>query len=470
MKKKNLYLTLICLLLLKTVTAQISKEEFIKGQQDGYRFNTGTLQDILTNYLQVAAKNITTTNSSLQLKLNWFALNRMDSVQKYNNDNFLKTWRQRNGEFITSVGVDKNNNFNSFQFGVNYNFLDRRDGSKYTYDEVYSKPFHHEMIILLAAVDHAKPVVTVQLVDKITTWVATLYQNGQPVTDFKNKLDAALPGMLQHTSSDDAIVATLENQFKSDLADKKPLGSAMTQAIRGFADYVVVEILTVPLNAYIVGLGKTPLKYDNYVTPEQTADLVAFINQEVAQNAYFKDTLKLGAKTLTELNKSVVKDYESMVKFVGRQPLLTAGYLYSYGKGTLLSSHVGSINFLYGTGNLTTLKTGQIKASLTDTLNSNDPTGKLRNFKRNIVSLQVGYNQVLAMQKKVSVMELNGALELNSATSGYVSGTSRSKFYFDAYFRARLPSTPWLKFDLKWDPKDGNVLGFFDFTYNLDKP
>ncbi|RWY50087.1 hypothetical protein [Mucilaginibacter gilvus] len=470
MKQKVAYLILGFFLAVTTAAAQTPnpQDTLDKARINGYKFNTGTLQDILTNYLQVAAKNITSTNTSLQLKLNWFALNSMDSADKYNNINFLRTGWQRNGEFTTSVGVDKNNNFNSWQGGFTYNFLNRRDTSMAFYTKAYLRPFAEEDAIINAVVTQASPGVSVQLKPLLTAWLTGLYNNGQPIKEFKKQLGASVPDMFQHTSSDDAMANYLVTQFNNDLKARQPLGPAMTRRIQDFADYVAIEIVTGPLNAYIRSLGKTPLKYANYITPAQTTTLTTFIDQQVAQNAYLNGTLK--ATTLTELNKKVIADYNALVRYVGRQPLLTAGYLYTYGKGSMLSSHVGSINFLYGTGSWNTLKTGQIKASLTDTLNSNDPTGKLRNFKRNIVSLQVGYNQVLVMQKKVSVMELSGALELNNATSGYVSGTNKSKFYFDAFFRARLPSTPWLKFDLKWDPKDGNVLGFFDFTYNLDKP
>jgi hypothetical protein len=74
------------------------------------------------------------------------------------------------------------------------------------------------------------------------------------------------------------------------------------------------------------------------------------------------------------------------------------------------------------------------------------------------------------MQKKVSVMELNLGIEEDVALSGYTTAKDKSKFTFNAYFRARLPATPWLKLAIKYDPKAANVLGILDFAYNLDKP
>ncbi len=97
-----------------------------------------------------------------------------------------------------------------------------------------------------------------------------------------------------------------------------------------------------------------------------------------------------------------------------------------------------------------------------------DPTGKERTLNRNLLALQGGFNKVLLMQKKVSVMEINLGAEDDYATNGYTTANQINRFTFNAYFRTRLPATPWLKLTIKYDPKAANVLGLLDFTYNLD--
>lgn len=466
--KTFLFILLACGLFSVSVSfAQTPQDDVQKAMKEGGKSATGALQDVLNNYLQIAAKNVTSVNSGVQLKLNWFALNGMDSAQKYSNVNFKHTAWQRNGEFLSFVGVDKSNKFTSLQGGFNYNFLNRRDTTMAFYTQAYLRPYQEEGLIIAAAVARSAPDVAAQLEPKLTAWLKVLYQSPAPI-DFKTQLDAAMPGMFQHLPSDAAMAKYLEDQLLKDQAVHQPMGTEMQQRIKNFVAYEAVEILSGPLNTYIRTLGKTALAYPAYVTPAQATALVQFIDQQVAQNTFLNGTLK--ATSLTTLNKKVLADYQALVRYVGRQPLLTFSYLFTYGKSTILSSHVTGFTFLYGTGSWDTQKIGQVKLSLTDTLNSDDPTGKMRNFKRNIIAFQAGYNQVLAMQKKVSVMEVNGALELDRATGGYISKTDKTKFYFDANFRARLPSSPWLKFDLKWDPKDNNVFGFLDFTYNLDKP
>ncbi|GAA3990344.1 hypothetical protein GCM10022210_49920 [Mucilaginibacter dorajii] len=71
---------------------------------------------------------------------------------------------------------------------------------------------------------------------------------------------------------------------------------------------------------------------------------------------------------------------------------------------------------------------------------------------------------MLATQNKKPLLEINVAAEIdwatNWATKGYIIKTDDKRFYLDAYFRARLPTTPWLKFSLKYDPKGGMSLAF----------
>lgn len=450
-------------------TTPVPQDSIQKALVNGQKTATGAAKDILTNYLQVAAKNLLSNNSNLQLKLSYFALNGMDSVTKYNNANYLRTWWQRNLEFQTAVGVDKNNKFNSLKAGASYNVLNRRDVKMAYFNQVYSAPFAEEQNILNSALVQFLPLVQAPLNLAVTQHLNTLYAAGNSTDDLKGSIAAAIPGIFQGQSSDDAAVKYLQEQFNIEINNKarqRAMSAEMATRINRFVFLESAEIITGPLNEYIHSLGKTPLSYPHFLTAAQTMTIVSYIDAQVAANPMLHN---LGANTLTDLNKKVLSNYQEMANYIGRQPLGTFNYLYSYGKGSLSSSHQFGFTYLQGTGGIKTQKQGQIIASLTDTLTSDDPTGVNRNLKRNIISLQAGYNQVLAMREKVSVMEFNFALEQDWATSGYVYQTNKSKFYLDANFRARLPSTPWLKFNLKYAPKGGNVFGFFDFTYNLDK-
>jgi hypothetical protein len=466
----------IGLLLANRVSAQSSQDTITVNNavnsaiQEGRRASTAASQDVLSNYLQVVAKNLTSDKSGFQLKLNWFALNPMDSTLKYQNKNFIKSAWQRNGEFNFSGGLDKSNKFNSFTAGLTYNFLNRRDISMHSYKEAYYSYFSEEGHIINDVTTYLKPIVAATIEHKMDSLMNKMLIAGQQVSDLKTVINNDFPGVLPGQSSDNAQVKRLQDQLNADIADNKlsrsTLSTALLTKIREFSEYEAVEAIGGPLNAYISSLGQKPLNFPKFIASKQVDDVIKYIDDKVKNNAILHGSLE--ANTLIEVNKKVQDKYEQLIKYVSRQPLLTFGYLYTYGTGTTLSSHVGGFTYLQGIGSVNATKTGQFKASLTDTLSGNDPTGKIRNFGRNIVAFQAGYNQVLAMQKKVSVMEINAALEEDWATNGYVSKTDKTKFYFDAYFRARLPATPWLKLNLKWAP-GGNVLGLIDFTYNFDK-
>lgn len=466
---KKIIILALSLVLADKTFAQVNPvplDTIQKAMINGQKSVTGMAQDILSNYLQVAAQNLTSNNSNLQLKLTYFALNGMDSVHKYNNDNFLRTKWQRNLEFVTAVGVDKNNKFNSAKGGFSYNFWNRRDAQSRYFTDTYLVPFNEEQGILNTALMQFRPQVEPNVKQSVVQVLQTLLMQHQSSNNLGQQLKAAIPGLFQEQASDATMAKYLEDQFNIEI-NQQTFSAEMNSRIDQFVRYETDEIITVPLNTYVHGLGKEPMNTSPFLPTALVTQIKTFIDQQVAANAILSTTFK--AKTLIDLNNKVLANYQAMVSYIGRQPLLTFNYLYSYGKGTLLSTHEFGVTYLQGTGRFQTQKLGQIKASLTDTVTSDDPTGAQRNFKRNIVAFQAGYNQVLAVQKKVSVMEIYGALEQDWSTSGYISGNTTSKFYLDAYFRARLPTTPWIKFDLKFAPHGGNVFGFFDFTYNLDK-
>lgn len=465
MKKLIIFFLVFCLGQNMVSQAQTLQDSVNKALINGQKSVTGLAQDVLNNYLQVAAKNLLSNNSNLQLKLTYFALSGMDSVHKYNNDNFLKTKWQRNLEFTTAVGVDKGNDFNSFKLGAAYNFWNRRDVQAQYLTDTYIEPYNAEQDILFDAVSHFRPTIETDIRTRTQNIIDSVFALHNSVNDLGAIIIKAEPYLLTGQSSDGQNIKYLQEQLNLEINNQE-ISTELIKRITQFARYEATELITVPLNTYVHDLGKSPLAGNKYLTPTTVSDIAKYIDQKVVADPTLQ---KFKAKSLSDLNNKVLANYQAMLNYIGRQPLLTFNYLYSYGKGTLLSNHLFGLSYLQGTGGKQTVKLGQIKASLTDTLTGDDPTGVSRNFNRNIVSFQAGYNQVLAMQRKVSIMELNVAVEQDWATNGYIAKDITSRFYFDAYYRVRLPTTPWLKFDLKYDPKGGSVLGLLDFTYNLDK-
>jgi hypothetical protein len=430
---------------------------------------TGNLQDVLNNYLQVAAKNLTSSTSNAQLTLNWFALNATDSAEKYKDVNFQKSAWQRNGEFIFSGGIAKTSVFNSFEAGFNYNLLNRRDTAFHYYDQVYTMPFNEENKIIKQTIDHFGVPIIDSLQIKLTVTISALCKQGQPVIDLEGKINSTVTGFAPSVYAV-KVIGFLQQQLNAVISnpgtDKTQLPSSLIFWINQTAVTITNQSLGDALNSYVHSLGKQPLKLDAWIDQGLNQQISKYIDDQVAADALLKP---LNAKTLADLNKTVMKNYEDLIKYVAQQPLLTFGYNYTYGTGTVLSSHEAGFQYVQGLTPLAAVNTAGLTASLTDTLTGTDPTGKVRNFGRDILALQAGFNQILLVQKKVSVMEINAALEDDQALKGYTTKTDKNTFTLDAYYRVRLPSTPWLKLSIKYDPKTANVFGFFDFTYNIDK-
>ncbi|SHM94236.1 hypothetical protein [Mucilaginibacter sp. OK098] len=461
--KQKINLLICCFLLISGIaSAQTVAGTTQAAESDANKTKTGATEDVLANYFQLAAKSITSTNSGVQVKLNWFALNMQSD--RYASKNYLNSTWQRKGEFVGFGGV------NSWQGGFNYNVLNRRDTTLANYSEAYVAYQPEEGKITQAAIHKFESAINVGLAESLTKLASDLFQAGQPVTDLKDKINTAKPGLLQGLPSDGGYVSDIQKALNDAInahgANGPNLPAAVTDAIAYDVPFLTEEALSTLINFHGSSQpGNRP--FTSFITDQQVTDLNKFLDDGVKNNKVLHNAL--GANTLADVHQAIEKKYRLLIQKVSRRPLLTFGYLYTGGTGKVLDSHTGGLTYIQSFGGTDIQKIGQLKASLTDTLTSSDPKGVVRNLDRNIIAFQAGYNQVLVYASKMSLAELNIALEEDRATSGYIANADKSKFYFDAYFRVRLPQTPWVKLNLKYDPKKNNLLGLLDFTYNLDK-
>lgn len=461
--KQKINLFIGCFLLMSGIaTAQTVATLNQAAASESNKATPGNTEDVLSNYFQLAAKSITSSNSGVQVKLNWFALNMQPD--KYASQKFKDSYWERNGEFVGFGGV------NSWQGGLNYNVLNRRDTTLHNYSEAYIAYQPEEGKITRAAIHQFEPPVSAAVQQSLSKLVNTLFQAGQPVSDLKDKIKIAVPGLLQGLPSDGGYVDDIRQSLNDAIAAHLGATAGLPATVNSAIAYDVPFLVEEAFSALVKIHGDTkPVNnpFAAFISDQQVTAFNKFIDDGVKNSVILHQ--KLGANTLADVNQAIETKYRQLIQRVARQPLLTFGYLYSGGTGKMLNSHVGGLTYLQGIGKTGSQKIGQLKASLTDTLTSSDPTGVNRNFDRNIIALQAGYNQVLVYSSKMSLAELNIAFEEDRATQGYISKTDKDKFYFDAFMRVRLPSTPWVKLNLKYDPKNNNVLGFLDFTYNLDK-
>lgn len=456
--KRKLYTLTIALLALSALVKAQTGPEIKSGEQAATAASTGAQQDLLTNYLQVAAKSVTSSNSGLQLKLNWFSLN--SDPNKYQDINYNKTNWQRNGQFVGFASVK------SWQIGLNFNLLNLADTTRAHYEKSYGSTQDEETTIISATVARFKTQIAPAVQAPLKKLVKDLYLAGKQVTDLQAQIDAILPGLLQNQPLAPQAVQSLQNDLNDAIA-KTPGRTDLPADLANSVSEVGGVLTTSAINTLVdlYSAGKTNNPFISFITAAQLLAFQQSLDDQVKNNATLRQ--QLNPTSLADADQKIKLKYNSLIKYVARQPLLTFGYLYNQAIGTGAPYHQVGLNYLMSFGKASSTQIGQLTASLTDTLGSSDPTGKISNFNRNILAAQAGYNQVLYAPKNTSLAEINAGIEEDKATSGYVAGTATSKFYFDAYLRFRLPSTPWLKLNLKYDPNGGKVLGLLDFTYNL---
>jgi hypothetical protein len=446
--KRAIYQLISAMLLVSLSAKAQNAQQVEQAAKSTANVTTGAQQDVLTDYLQVAAKSITSNGTGLQVKLNWFSLN--TDPNRYENTNYYSSYWQRQGELVGFAGTK------SWQIGVNYNVLNYRDTTMALYKDAYYKYDKHESAITLSTNSKFQAVILPNISAALTGLVNDAYAIGTPVTDMSKRIDDKLPGLAG--TSDGSDIDFLQTTLN--IAIKEHAGANAAYLVSAI-DKVSKALATDGLSAIIFDYGAGKLKptdFSGFITAAEIKNLTDDLNQKVFNDPLLHTTLC--ASTLIQVEQAIQKNYEQQIAFVARQPLLTFGYLYNGVTGTGNPYHQAGLTYLMSFGGAQSTHIGQLNASLTDTLGG-------AGFTRNIVALQAGYNQVLIVQNKTSLAEINAALEEDQATSGYISGTATNKFYFDAYIRARLPSSPWLKFDLKYDPKGGNVFGLLDFTYNF---
>ena len=412
MKTKN-YIWLL-LLLSATFEAEAQTSADIKsGTKAVAAATTAAQQDILSNYLQIAAQGVTSSGSGLQLKLNWFSIN--SDPDKYDQRHYNKTYWERNGEFIGFYGTK------SWQAGLTFNFLNLSDTTRTNYIAAYGAIQDQEISIVSTAIANLKLKVLPLVQTPLQQLVTSLYESGQPVNDLKMQIDAKLPGVLQDQNLYAQLVQVLQDSLNAGIA-KHTAGNNIPPDLQKLVDQTSGILTNQAISTLVKQYGNGQLNgnpFSTIITSQQLDDLKKLLDDHVKNNPLISQTLV--TSTWPEAYSNLQKKYEDLIKEVARKPLLTFGYLYNHQIGTGAPSHDFGLTFLKNFGKVNSAYIGQLKASLTDTLDSNDPAAKTGNLGRNIIAFQAGYNQVLFVYNKASMAEINGALEEDRATDGYIA-------------------------------------------------
>jgi hypothetical protein len=87
---------------------------------------------------------------------------------------------------------------------------------------------------------------------------------------------------------------------------------------------------------------------------------------------------------------------------------------------------------------------------------------------RQIISGKAGVNKVLLKNNEgASFMEVLGGVEYTRITSGVVTGEEEANFFLDFTFTFRLNKTSFLPIEIKYDPQNANVFGYFKLKWDI---
>jgi hypothetical protein len=354
--------------------------------------------------------------------------------------------------------MDKNNHFNSVSLGASYNILNKRDTTAFNYFTNYQKA--DKAISDIKNKEIKKFIEIVRLALKPDIEAAVNEQLGKKE---KDKLSPALGQDVKGDRGNKGRIQALQQALNEAIDKGGSPGLALAEDdLDSIAAYHIIDNA---INPYTKSLGKKTPVATKYLSAATLTDLKNALDKDVAADAYLKATYK--ATGLIDVDTKIGQQFRDLVDYRARQPLVVAGYNYNQGAAGKLDVQSLGFDGSWGLNKLGSKKTNQLTISLADTLTSN-PGEKTNTFDRDLGVIKTGINTVLLMSKKQSVMELNVGAEDDYLLTRPVTGESSNKFTFDATWRVRLPGSPWLKLDLKWDPKSANVLGLFNFTYNLD--
>jgi len=460
-------------------TAQLDTTQLLNQADNSKTMNR---QQVITNYLQAEAHNITSTSKNVQLKASIFALNPKDSAAKYKDDYYLKHPWQRNTQLLIGGGLDKNNKINGFSAGFTSNLFNKRDLSavrvfKYEIGTYNTK---------VPAIDDA--------IDKIRNDALRDYYDKKLAEIKKNLLEIAKKAFDQksdQTFETDLIAggvstdqqpalksdkfflkeyADLDKQLLDCIAknsfDLKPdVKSSPIYLIMGYiASHYDEDPLNDALTTYINNASKNGAAPKLSGAPD--ADLIALIAVMNAQVAKQQDVFP--AKTLADVYVYLHTQYKNASSKLASRPLLALGYNFSYASTGINYQHVPSLQFLWGLGGKHSSNEYEFTATATDTL-ATDTTKKSKPLDRNIGTIQLGINKVLFTDKSsVSLLETIFAFEEDHIFSTPYAKEKDNKVFVSVALQGRPSAkSPWFKLLVKYN-KNANFLGFLDVTLNLD--
>ncbi|TKC12350.1 hypothetical protein FA048_01650 [Pedobacter polaris] len=163
------------------------------------------------------------------------------------------------------------------------------------------------------------------------------------------------------------------------------------------------------------------------------------------------------------------EEYQRIAKIYAQKLLWTLAPSVNYDRVNKQGEYILGSNLTFGLWKKTAQKPWEFEIK-TQFKIANDSTLTQSNYNDKPLSLSVGLNKVLLKNKeKESAMELKVFTQYNHQFGSTPSLQREDIFTFNTTLRVNVYKSFWLPLTLKYDVKNGNLLGLFTLTANLDK-
>ena len=155
---KKVLLAVFCFFLLAAVQAQngsgaATRDTVLGDIVTANNLKSGNWQDVLSNFFQIAASNLTGPKKTFSFQSTLFAVKTKTDSSLFVDTNYVRHTFDRNFQFGFTLGLDSNYQFNGFSAGVTWAAVNKRDSTVLslvgTKADVYFKQFADSMTIVL---------------------------------------------------------------------------------------------------------------------------------------------------------------------------------------------------------------------------------------------------------------------------------------------------------------------------------
>ena len=167
-----------------------------------------------------------------------------------------------------------------------------------------------------------------------------------------------------------------------------------------------------------------------------------------------------GINPFRELFKSIASKY-------ARKPLWTFSPTLIYDRINKQGEYSFASDFIIGLGKDLSKKPWEVEIKGLFEV-QNDTTNKKTNYDNKPLSVSLGLNKILLENgDKESKMEFKFFTQYDHQFGTAATGTSKNIFTLNSTLRINVFRSVWLPVTIKYDPKNGNFLGFFSITANI---